>query len=346
MNGLSQLTQRIVDSTAEKLGAEYFEVDWHSGARPSHQEWEGQVWSKSELESVCGLGAADGLLGINCYHMYWPFFPGVSERNWTDEWLQEQHELENTPIEFKGKEYTRYEATQRQRYLETSMRAQRETVDLLKAGKADPDDVTIQRCKYQAMLEEYRAFSKAMNLPVQTERVYYDMRGRVSPSVSTLAKYTPEMIRNAEIDSAMYYRRRDILGEHIVSLAEFRQAKYNDIEKYNGIEHDYDVFQKINAKPWGPVFKQECKDSYIYLRDRDTLTNEHSVSRIVQRGVHDKGLKLDDIVTQWHQPPNYLQPDGRKVRFYNGIALIGQDGDAEIATFVLRNNPKTDWSPL
>lgn len=77
-----------------------------------------------------------GLEGINCYHERYPFFPGISERNWSDEWLEEQNRKENTPKEFKGKEYTTYEAKQRQRQMETAMRAQREKVQLLKEGGA------------------------------------------------------------------------------------------------------------------------------------------------------------------------------------------------------------------
>lgn len=58
------------------------------------------------------------------------FVPGISVRNWTDEWLEEQNRKENTPNTFNGKEYTLYEAKQRQRQMETCMRAQREKVDL------------------------------------------------------------------------------------------------------------------------------------------------------------------------------------------------------------------------
>ena len=47
------------------------------------------------------------------------------------------------------KEYTLYEAKQRQRQMETCMRAQREKVELLKKGDADPDDIMIARAKYQ-----------------------------------------------------------------------------------------------------------------------------------------------------------------------------------------------------
>lgn len=94
MTGVSQITGKITDYNAEKLGADHFEVAWHSGARPTHAVWQGKVWTREQLVNVCGLGSATGLLGINCYHEYYLFFPGISERNWTDEWLEEQNRKE------------------------------------------------------------------------------------------------------------------------------------------------------------------------------------------------------------------------------------------------------------
>lgn len=189
MTGVSQLTGKISDYNAEKLGTDYFEVAWHAGARPTHQEWQGKVYSKKELSTVCGLGTATGLLGVNCYHEYYPFFSGISERNWTDEWLKEQNVKENKSKTFQGKEYTLYEAKQRQRQMEVAMRAQREKVKLLKIGKADQDDILIARCKYQVQLDEYAKFSKKMGLKQERERIYYDLGGRVAISDTKLARH-------------------------------------------------------------------------------------------------------------------------------------------------------------
>ena len=182
MTGISQLTGQISDMNAEKLGTEHFEVAWHGGARPEHAVWQGKVWSKEQLRTVCGLGTVTGLLGANCYHEYYPFFPGISERNWTDEWLEEQNRKENTPKEWHGKEYTTYEAKQKQRQMETAMRAQREKVKLLEEGDADPDEIMLARAKYQGQLDEYARFSRKMGLKQERERIYLDMQGRVAPN--------------------------------------------------------------------------------------------------------------------------------------------------------------------
>ena len=192
MTGLSQLSGHISVTNAQCLGTEYFEIDWHSGARPEHRAWQGKVWSREQLTTVCGYGTVTGLLGANCYHEYYPFLPGISERNYTDSWLEEQNRKEDKPRTFKGREYTLYEATQRQRYLETNMRAQRQKVLLLKEAEADADTIMLARCKYQAQLDGYKAFSKKMGLPEQRERIYYDLQGRVAPSRETYQKWQDE----------------------------------------------------------------------------------------------------------------------------------------------------------
>lgn len=193
MTGIAQLTGTITEQNAAKLGTKYYEVEWHAGARPTHMVWQGKVYHEDDLRRECGLGDPLGLCGINCYHRYYPFIPGVSVRSYTDEWLAEMNEKELTPHAYRGKEYTRYEAEQRQRYLETCIRAQRERVSLLKTGDADPDDVVIQQCRYQAMLDEYRKFSKAMGLPTQAERIYTGhTTGRIAPTPKVYAKYRAE----------------------------------------------------------------------------------------------------------------------------------------------------------
>ena len=185
MTGITQLTGHITDMNAEKLGTQHFEVAWHENARPTHRVWQGKVWTKEQLVTVCGLGSVTGLCGANCYHEYYPFIPGISERNWSDNWLQEQNHKEDVPKTFRGKPYTAYEATQKQRNMETAMRAQREKVELLKAGGADLDEVMLARAKYQGQLGEYSHFCAKMDLTQQRERVYMDMRGRVAPTTIT-----------------------------------------------------------------------------------------------------------------------------------------------------------------
>lgn len=171
MTGFNQVVAKVNEDNAEQLGTEYFEVSYHRGARPAHQVWQGRVYSKKELETVCGLGTVTGLCGANCYHSYSPFIKGIDTPTYSDEELDRMNEEENTPKEYNGKEYTAYEAQQRQRRLETAMRADRQKIELLKQGGADDDTITGAKVRYFQRQDEYVKFSKAMGLPEQWERV-------------------------------------------------------------------------------------------------------------------------------------------------------------------------------
>ena len=209
MTGLSQLTAKMNEDNAKELGTDYFEVTWHSGARPSHQEWQGKVYSRKELETICGLGTVTGLCGANCYHDYYPFIPGISERSYTDEELAQMNAEENKPVKYGDKEYTKYEALQRQRKLETAMRAQRQKIHLLEEAGADEEDIINARCRYRGTSQEYTRFSKAMGLPQQRERVNADGLGNIG-----VGKYSKAVDKNEKYgimnvgSEAMYRKAR------------------------------------------------------------------------------------------------------------------------------------------
>jgi hypothetical protein len=197
MTGMSQLTAKVNDSNAEQLGTETFEVTAHGGARPEHQEWQGKWYTKDELESICGLGEVTGLCGANCYHDYYPVVPGISKPTYTPEEIEEFNRKENEPVEYNGKTYTKYEATQRQRKLETTMRAQRQEIKLLKEGGASEDDLIAARSRYRGTSAEYARFSKAMDLPQQRERVTVDGLGNIGQG-----KYTQtNNVNNKSVDN-------------------------------------------------------------------------------------------------------------------------------------------------
>ena len=185
MTGFRQVQGKINEQVAEQLQTDTYEVTYHVGARPTHQPWQGRVWTMQQLIDVCGLGTVAGLRGANCYHDYKPFIPGVSVRTYTDEQLDQMIAEENTPKEYLGKKYTTYEALQAQRRMETRMRKTRQDIRLMQDGGADPQDIVLKKAKYQGQMQTYKAFSEAMELPEQMERVYQDgLRGKFTPTKS------------------------------------------------------------------------------------------------------------------------------------------------------------------
>ena len=174
MTGVAQMVDKVNEKNAKELGTDYWEVDWHMGARNTgtgylnHQSWQGKVYSSEEMRTVCGLL---GFAGINCYHIRFPFLPGISKRRYTDEWLEEQNRKENEKKLFNGREYDTYGALQYQRRLERTIRKQKQDVKLLEEVKADPDDITAAKSRLRLTNKTYVEFSKAMGIRHQRERL-------------------------------------------------------------------------------------------------------------------------------------------------------------------------------
>lgn len=177
MTGVAQMTKQVSDKNAEELGTDHWEVDWHMGARNTgtgylnHQSWQGKVYSSEEMRTVCGEGEMLGFAGINCYHIKFPFLPGISKRKYTDEWLAERNRKENEKKTFRGKEYDTYSALQYQRKLERTIRKQKQDVELLEKAGADKDDITAAKCRLRLTNKAYVDFSKEMDMRQQRERL-------------------------------------------------------------------------------------------------------------------------------------------------------------------------------
>lgn len=203
MTGFSQLQAKINEKVAKDLDTDYFEVSWHGGARPEHQVWQGRVYTRKQLETICGLGSVTGLCGANCYHQYNAFIPGASVRTYTDQQLDQMNQEENHKKAYNQKQYTTYEALQQQRKMETLMRKQRQDVHLLQEGKAEADDITAARVRLRITMGQYVEFSKGVGLPQQKERIYMDGLGRMA---------TGKTLKNANGDRIMEVAKTSLSG--------------------------------------------------------------------------------------------------------------------------------------
>ena len=181
MTGVSQLCAKYTEQSAEYLNTPYFEVSAHAGARDipgpspwsSHKEWQGNVYSTRSgdiypnIYEVCGLGEVDGLEGANCRHRRFPWVEGISERTYTDEQLAS---IDPPPFEFEGNKYTMYEATQKQRQIERTIRKWKREQAAYKAAGLTEDEQAVS-IRIRRLNSKYKAFSKAAGLPEQKERM-------------------------------------------------------------------------------------------------------------------------------------------------------------------------------
>ncbi|MCR5731140.1 MAG: phage minor capsid protein [Ruminococcus sp.] len=124
LTGVGQTCRKLSEINAQDMGTDLMEITAHSGARPSHAEWQGKVVSLSGRKgylskSDIGYGTGDGFGGWNCRHDWYPFFEGISTRAYTEERLEE---LNSKNIEYNGEKYSQYEISQMQRKMERDIR--------------------------------------------------------------------------------------------------------------------------------------------------------------------------------------------------------------------------------
>ena len=141
-------------------------VDAHFGARPSHAEWQGKVYSRSgrsteypSLVDVTGYGTVTGLCGANCYHYMTPYVPGYSELPDMD--YSEQERITGMTSD----EY--YAATQKQRRYERLIRSQKREIAYLQEVRAD---AVKQRIRLGELQDKLRQFAHDNHLRRDYER--------------------------------------------------------------------------------------------------------------------------------------------------------------------------------
>lgn len=328
MTGVNQVVSKINEQNAQELGATHFEVSWHSTARPTHQAWQGKIYTKDELISVCGLGTVTGLYGANCRHDYDPFILGVSKRKYTDEWLEEMNAKENTPKKYKGKEYTAYQATQRQRQLETLMRKQRRDIQLLKEGNSSEEIVIAGQSRYRKTMAEYADFSKEMGLPQQMQRVYVDGlkdiggRGKLKTTPRTFTHIDKSDIidSNEKASKSQRFARsqediNELIKNDLTGVKLTKQPIYNSRIRSNG-KTTYSVSQSgrvIEIKKV-EIGKQDRSSKEFLL---DTILHEELEARILSRNTAKFSTLNNTSETERHNYINKLIKRFFRVKGWN-----------------------------
>ncbi len=119
---------------ADEMDCQLVEVSSHLGARPSHAEWQGQIYSLVKghpkypyFYDATGYGTGDGLCGWNCRHSFFPYFAGLSSPA-------------NEPTFSRVENEQVYRDTQKQRVYERAIRkSKRELAALDGARSAESD---------------------------------------------------------------------------------------------------------------------------------------------------------------------------------------------------------------
>lgn len=339
LTGVNQTAGKLQMARMEEMDWEFIETTAHPGARPEHAVWQGKVFHRGgavtvdgvrypDFESSTGYGTGPGLCGWNCRHHMHAFFPGLSQRAYTEKQLAQ---LDARDMEYNGKMYTRYELSQIQRGLERRVRKRKRQYLAEEAAGAD---TTQAAAKLRTAREQLKQFSRQTSLDLDSSRIGVSGFGRSQASKATAG-------------AARYYKDwADVPGFNAPkTLAEYYQIKYNDPERWARLRRDHDTLLKIDQKSWTPEFKQKAVETFLAFQAEGIEITDHGIARFLDRSRGKKSKKpytFDDIVAQMKLPFNYQQRDGKLVRYYSGRAII-LTPDNQIISIVTRDTLKEDW---
>lgn len=280
MSGVNQINAQYREQSVDYLETDLVECTAHSGARDTgsgpanHKSWQGKVyrWSEKPLASkgqypdfvgTTGYGTGEGLCGWNCRHNFYSFIEGVSERAYTDKELEN---IDPPPITFEGRRYTAYEATQKQRSLERTIRKQRRLKTAYEAAGLT-EEAAAAKARLRILNEKYQAFSQAAGLPEQRERmkVLYQNATTSRSAGKALEKQeksdiievnTPKEIQDVRNLSA--YRKasipKDVTGEYLTSSTPgIGNITYEDGYKVKGHQAEIETAEWLKKTFGGDI---------------------------------------------------------------------------------------------
>lgn len=177
LDGVRQLNMAMLEQTGKEFGADGVEISAHALCAPDHQHIQGKQYSLAEFERL-NRSLERPIGTLNCHHFTTPIILGVSKPVYSRSELAEINRRSNQRIEYKTtdrkgnavtEKMTRYEASQRQRQLETAIRYAKDERDACVAA-GDKLGATQARKKSAALTAEYKRFSEAAGLTKRMER--------------------------------------------------------------------------------------------------------------------------------------------------------------------------------
>lgn len=158
LTGVNQTAAEMNLQYAKDQNCDYVETTAHEGARPEHAVWQGKVFCLSRTDpkyenfyEATGYGTGPGLCGWNCRHNFHAYFPGISTPSYTQEMLDD-YSAKN--VEYNGKQFTEYEASQMQRDHERQIRETRRKLAGYNSAINEAKDDTLKNTLQNRFNEE------------------------------------------------------------------------------------------------------------------------------------------------------------------------------------------------
>ena len=243
ITGVNQTCGKLQELRADELGWDLMELTAHSGARPSHAEWQGKIVSRSgkkgylSLDDI-GYGEATGFKGVNCRHDWYPYLKG-SARTYTQEQL---NAWKNEKVTYNGKQYSKYDATQIQRKLERQIKKDKKELagfqGVLTSNSKDNKLIEDTRTKfakrsliYKTHQNELDDFIQQTSFVKDNTRLYIGKQDKsISTQIGNVIKIANKYNNSDIIGSKVNGVEITEIGEHIISRTYARNVAFEDVQ--------------------------------------------------------------------------------------------------------------------
>lgn len=168
LGGLGLMQEQIAQYMHDEMGCDGWEISAHAASAPDHEPIQGRQYTDSEYTAL-----NDSLVRrigtLNCGHSAFPIILGSRPQH-TPQELEQFRQSNQKGIEYGGKHYTVYEATQHQRKLERMIRKQKRKIQL-RAATGDAEKLAQDQSKLVSLNQEYARFTRAAGLRSQKARL-------------------------------------------------------------------------------------------------------------------------------------------------------------------------------
>ena len=176
LTGIRKINIGVQQIVGNEIGADGIEISAHVPCAEDHLEINGRQYKARQGETLDQLldrinSHLDRPIGeYNCRHFAFSIVWGVSQPEYTKEQLERMKNDSLSKVEYDGKTYTKYEATQVQRQLETAIRKQKDRQIVARAS-GDKEEVGNAQLKISQLTNKYNDFSKKAGLDTYKNRM-------------------------------------------------------------------------------------------------------------------------------------------------------------------------------
>lgn len=178
LDGIRDFNQEMFDEIGKQIGADGVEIDVHFPCAIDHLDVQGQQYSNNDFDAL--QNDLERPIGTyNCRHNINPIILDIDKPQYSKKELSNIIKRNNKEYNYEGKKYTKYEASQEQRRLETAIRRQKDRQIISKAS-GDKTGIAKAQSKISELTSKYADFSKSMDLPMYKDRLSVPDYKRVS----------------------------------------------------------------------------------------------------------------------------------------------------------------------